>query len=189
MQAEDLAASADAAPRLSDLGASPAAEGRYEVVSELGVGGMGRVDLVEDAHLHRRVARKELLLPQPAMERRFLREARITAQLEHPGIVPVYELGRGGDGSLYYTMRRVRGRTLREELEDCGSLQERLALLSHFVDLCHALGYAHSRAVIHRDIKPDNVMVGSFGETLVLDWGLAKLAHEVDEVGDAVARR
>jgi serine/threonine protein kinase len=105
---------------------------------------------------------------------RFLQEARITGQLEHPSIVPVYELGHRKDGALYYTMKLVRGKSLSKAIREAGSLRERLMLLPHFIDLCNAIAYAHSRHVVHRDIKPANVMVGEFGETVVLDWGLAK---------------
>ncbi len=106
---------------------------------------------------------------------RFLREARVTGQLGHPSIVPVYELGRKSDGTLYYTMKVVHGRTLAQALDQCKDLKQRLGLLTHFIDLCQAIAYAHSRGVVHRDIKPANVMVGEFGETVVLDWGLAKV--------------
>jgi eukaryotic-like serine/threonine-protein kinase len=165
--------------------------------AELGRGGMGRVILAFDGHLKRLVAVKELLLdPAPGgssdprasikrqrAEARFAREARITGFLEHPGVVPVHELGRRSDGVLYYTMKQVRGQTLRDALRRCDedfadspaqALQARLRLLGHFGRLCQAIAYAHSRGVIHRDIKPDNVMIGQFGETVVLDWGLAK---------------
>lgn len=146
---------------------------------ELGRGGIGRVVAAKDRQLGRDVAIKELLQPGDGawtpQALRFLREARVTAQLEHPGIVPVYELGRRADGRLYYTMRRVRGRTLADTLSAAEGLPGRLLLLGHVVDLCQAIGYAHSRGVIHRDIKPQNVMVGAFGETMVLDWGLARL--------------
>ena len=174
--------------------------GRYTELREHARGGMGRVLLVHDDFLGREIALKELL-PQlgdadehstldasavrdgmhPSPVRfaahiiaRFLQEARITGQLEHPSIVPVYELGHRRDGSLYYTMKLVRGRSLARAIKECGNLEERLRLLPHFVDLCQAIAYAHSRKIIHRDIKPANVMVGEFGETVVLDWGLAK---------------
>ena len=158
---------------------------------EIGRGGIGRVLIATDEHLGRQIAVKELL-SDPARPRtpaagdsdaivtRFLTEARVTAQLEHPSIVPVHELGRREDGTLYYTMRLVRGRTLRHALEATSDLSERLRLLGHFVDLCQAIAYAHSRRVVHRDIKPDNVMVGQFGETVVLDWGLAKVRGKAD---------
>ncbi len=168
--------------------------GRYSHVSEQGRGGMGRVLLVHDEFLGREVALKELLPgtgdTPPAKQSparrgmsllaRFLQEARVTGQLEHPSIVPVYELGHRPDGTLYYTMKLVRGQTLQDAIRKCESLQERLQLLSHFVDICQAIAYAHSRAVIHRDLKPANIMVGEFGETVVLDWGLAKIKDNVD---------
>jgi serine/threonine protein kinase len=183
---------------------------------------MGRVLLVHDDHFGRDIALKELLpsmgevsgdAPTALGEEhlspvrfsagviaRFLQEARITGQLEHPSIVPVYELGHRKDGSLYYTMKLVRGQSLAKAIESCGGLEERLWLLPHFVDLCQAIAYAHSRSIVHRDIKPANVMVGEFGETVVLDWGLAKKwdredVHEAQlketvlamHLGDAVA--
>lgn len=172
---------------LSQALVTPETDGRYESVTELGVGGMGRVDLIDDLHLHRPVARKALLINHPATEMRFLREARITAQLEHPGVVPIYELGKKPDGTLYYTMKQIRGDTLHQALDACHDLEDRLALLGAFVDLCNAVGYAHDKGVVHRDLKPDNVMIGPFGETLVLDWGLAKIAGEEEVPLDAAA--
>ncbi len=168
--------------------------GRYVYLSpdgergaELGRGGIGRVLLAMDQHLGREVAIKELLQDgaaiDPELMTRFLAEARITGQLEHPNIVPVYELGRRADGRLYYTMQMVRGETLSAALERARTLVERLALLSHFAGLCNAIAYAHSRGVVHRDIKPDNVMIGEFGETIVLDWGIAKIQGEPDMPG------
>ncbi len=161
--------------------------------SIIGRGGIGRVLLVEDLHLGRQVALKELLEeveptedsgsgsePRSRASERFLREARITGQLEHPNIVPVHELGQRADGTLYYTMKVVHGSTLSKALKTSPDLEARLKLLPHFVDLCQAMAYAHSRGVIHRDIKPSNVMVGQFGETVVLDWGLAKKKGEGD---------
>ncbi len=159
---------------------------RYEVFEELGRGGMGRVERAHDAVLHRSIARKALLVPHPGIRARFLREARITAQLEHPGIVPVYELGRAADGTLFYTMKEVRGRTLRDALDATETIDERLELLAVLVDVCQAIGYAHSKGVVHRDLKPENVMIGAFGETTVLDWGLAK-AHGEPDVDDLSA--
>ena len=168
--------------------------GRYRVLDRLGAGGIGQVDRALDTHLGREVAIKSLLphvgggrkagAESPtrspagmagwsAAERRFLNEARITGQLEHPGIVPVHELGRRADGTPYYAMKRVRGVTMTEALSG-RDFTGRLALLPNFVDLCQAVAYAHSRGIIHRDLKPDNVMLGEFGETVVLDWGLAK---------------
>jgi WD40 repeat protein len=156
---------------------------------ELGRGGIGRVFLTFDRTLGRDVAMKELLpelleqsddegYTERFLATRFLREARITGQLEHPNIVPVYELGREPSGRLYYTMRVVRGRTLTSAIIESKSISERLTLVNHFAGLCQAIAYAHSRGVLHRDIKPDNVMIGEFGETFVLDWGLAKIVEE-----------
>lgn len=167
---------------------------------ELGRGGIGRVLVAFDEHLGREVALKELLpqipqdparAPNPRLSiatTRFLREARVTGQLEHPNIVPVYELGRRQDGTLYYTMKVVRGRNLAQALAGCRDLRDRLGLLKHFADVCDAIAYAHSRGVVHRDIKPDNVMVGEFGETVVLDWGLAKTAQGEDLRGGELAQ-
>lgn len=186
--ADTLEVIVSAEPRaLSDATGTPEARGRYRRLLSLGEGGMGRVDLVDDTHLHRRVARKELLSGDPSIVARFLREARITAQLDHPGIVPIHELGVRADGTVYYTMKRVRGTTLREKLNECASLPDRLALLVHYADLCQAVGFAHSKGVIHRDLKPENVMVGPFGETLVLDWGLATLLGEPEQPGSGSA--
>jgi tetratricopeptide (TPR) repeat protein len=157
---------------------------------QLGKGGIGSVYLVFDRFVGRDVALKELQGPEAgeaadthgtsAQEQRFLREARVTGQLEHPAIVPVYELGRRTSGNLYYTMRRVLGRNLHQAIREAKTLEKRLDLLPHFISMCQALAYAHSRAVIHRDVKPQNVMIGQFGETYVLDWGLARVKGKAD---------
>jgi WD40 repeat protein len=167
--------------------------GRYraEPGAELGRGAIGRVYVAQDSHLGRQVAIKELLEADPHAAHgaalhavsRFLREARVTGGLEHPGIVPVYELGRRADGTLYYAMRVVRGRTLSQAIAHAKSVSERLALVNHFSGLCQAIAYAHSRGVVHRDLKPDNVMIGEFGETVVLDWGMAKLCADEESSG------
>jgi len=157
---------------------------------ELGRGAIGRVFVAQDEHLDRRVAIKVLLEGVTESSdastvlqttTRFLREARVTGSLEHPNIVPVYELGRRADGALYYTMRVVHGRTLARAITDAQNIRERLALVNHFSGLCQAIAYAHSRGIVHRDIKPDNVMIGEFGETVVLDWGMAKRVDDHDE--------
>jgi eukaryotic-like serine/threonine-protein kinase len=182
------------APALDIFNLGSELAGRYTYNSpdgadgaEIGRGGIGRVLLATDRHLEREVAIKELrldLLPDAGASTedavRFLSEARITGQLEHPNIVPVYEIGRRADGRLYYTMRVVRGETLGQALARAKALPERLALLHHFSGLCNAIAYAHSRGVVHRDIKPDNVMIGEFGETIVLDWGIAKVRGQAD---------
>lgn len=189
-------------------GLTPEAEGRYAngppgaltgEAKVLGQGGMGRVVALFDLHLGRQVAVKELVgAANPAsygsggsasLLDRFVREARITAQLEHPAIVPVHELGRRPDGSLYYTMRRIHGRTLEEAITSAGGLDGRLRLVGHFVSLCEAMAYAHSRGVVHRDLKPRNVMVGEFGETVVLDWGLARARSEPDLRAGELSRK
>jgi WD40 repeat protein len=177
-------------PREQPLAVTHEHPGRYSSgarARELGRGGIGRVFVALDEHLGREVAIKELL-PERGEVRagkepilRFLREARVTGQLEHPNIVPVYELGRRADGALYYTMRIVRGQTLSAALTGNRDLGARLRLVNHFSGLCQAIAYAHSRGVVHRDIKPDNVMIGEFGETVVLDWGLAKLKSASEE--------
>lgn len=161
--------------------------------SEIGRGGIGRVCLLVDQHLGREVALKELLAEgteQPSMDGtlRLLAEARITGQLEHPNIVPVYDIGRRQDGRLYYTMRVIRGSTLSDALSAASSLTARLELLPHVARACNALAYAHSRGVIHRDIKPDNIMIGEFGETVVLDWGIAKLRGATSSGSRAMPR-
>ncbi|HEX4386643.1 MAG TPA: serine/threonine-protein kinase, partial [Myxococcales bacterium] len=177
---------------------TPETPGRYTVKREYGRGGQSRVLLAYDEHLLREIALKELLgdieergsrSTSQAASARFIREARITGQLEHPNIVPVYELGQHVDGSVYYTQKLVKGATLKARLADCREAGARLSLLAHFADICHAVAYAHSRGVVHRDLKPDNVMVGQFGETVVLDWGLAKARGEKDLRGPAVLRK
>lgn len=177
---------ADAVWSLSAVDEFP---GRYTEGSLHSQGGMGRILVVHDRHLGRDIALKELLsdrAPDSPLRvstpdlMRFVREARITGQLEHPSVIPIYEVGRRTDGSPYYTMKLVRGQTLQDAVEQAPTLRARLALLKHFVDLGNAIAYAHSRGVIHRDIKPDNVMVGAFGETVVIDWGLAKVRDQSD---------
>lgn len=179
---------------LESTGVIPAVQehpGRYKEIRAFAAGGMGKIWLMHDSHLGRDIALKQLLpdrLPgatftgPPTAElmtipiiARFLQEARITGQLEHPSIIPVYELGYRADGSLYYTMKFVRGRSMQQALGDAKDIVDRLKLLKHFQDLCYAIAYAHSRGVIHRDIKPLNVMIGEFGETVAIDWGIAKV--------------
>ncbi len=159
---------------------SPPEPARYTFVREVGRGGIGRVLAVEDVRLRRVVARKDLIggtaggRVSRTQEQRFLREARLTGRLEHPGIVPVYDVGRDDDGRPYYTMRLVRGRSLADALAAAAGMADRLRLLGHFVDLCQAVAYANGQGVVHRDVKPANVMLGDYGETLLVDWGIAK---------------
>lgn len=165
--------------------------GRYPIIGALGEGGMGQVVLVADPVLGREVAAKLLKIDDEQARQRFYREARITGQLEHPNIVPLYELDQAG-GVDYFTMKQVRGRSLSELLADDGEQeldpqQEAKRLVEHlgaFLKMCDAMAYAHSHSVIHRDLKPSNVMVGEFGEVLVLDWGLAKRIGEEEETGE-----
>jgi eukaryotic-like serine/threonine-protein kinase len=156
---------------------------RYDQVAEHARGGLGRVVRAVDKRLGRTVAVKELLRHDEVHEAQFVREALITARLEHPGIVPVHEAGRWPNGSPYYVMKLVEGRTLKELFASKPSLTERLALLQHVIAIADAVGYAHSEGVIHRDLKPSNVIVGEFGETIVIDWGLARdTKRDVPEV-------
>jgi serine/threonine protein kinase len=151
----------------------------YQLIETLGKGGMGEVSRCCDPALGRDLAIKVMkaaLCGHPDVERRFLREARITASLQHPNIVSVHNLGRLADGRLHYTMRLVRGQTFAAILKEEAGKAERLPfLLSIFEKICQAVAYAHSKRVIHRDLKPHNVMVGRFGEVQVMDWGLAKV--------------
>jgi len=159
--------------------------GRYAVVGRLGRGGMGEVLRVRDLELDREMAAKVMLELSDARQlEKFLLEARITGQLEHPAIVPVHELGRTTDGRAYFTMKRVQGEDLArvldrlaEDPEARPTLAERLGI---FTKVCDAMAFAHARGVIHRDLKPANVMVGEFGEVQVMDWGLAKVLGQQD---------
>lgn len=158
---------------------------RYEILAEHGHGGLGRVYRAHDKELGRDVALKELIHPTYHSELRFIREARITAHLEHPGIVPVHEAGRWPDGTPFYSMKLVAGRPLSALLADAKTLEQRLAFLPHLIAVADAIAYAHDRRVIHRDLKPSNIIIGEFGETIVIDWGLAKdLAEAADDTRD-----
>jgi serine/threonine-protein kinase len=170
---------------------------RYTLTRLHGQGGLGRVWVARDNDLNREVALKELqeeCAENPVAKSRFLKEAQITGQLEHPNIVPVYELGSRGEDQPFYTMRFLRGATLRHAISDYHKKRkvgtddplELRRLLSAFVGVCHALAYAHSRGVIHRDVKPSNIAMGDFGEVVLLDWGLAKIAHAEDNVSDTL---
>ena len=147
---------------------------RYRVLDELGSGGMGTVYLAADTELNRRVAIKVLNTPETSDDlcRRMVREAQIIAGLEHPGIVPVHDVGVVADGRVFYAMKYVRGSRLDEFAAQTDSFGERLR---KFQAVCDAVAFAHAHGVIHRDLKPQNVMIGSFGEVLVLDWGVAKI--------------
>jgi eukaryotic-like serine/threonine-protein kinase len=175
----------------------PEGRDRYTLSRVHATGGIGRVWLAHDTSLRRDVALKELRPDRSSNEAlwpRFLREARVTGQLEHPGIVPIYEVGqRPDDKAPFYTMRFIRGQTLAEAANqyhsrlakgEAGPLELR-KLLTAFIGTCNAVAYAHSRGVLHRDLKPQNVVLGAFGEVIVLDWGLAKIAGD-DEDGPEI---
>ncbi|HKO04720.1 MAG TPA: serine/threonine-protein kinase [Candidatus Acidoferrales bacterium] len=150
---------------------------RYRLVSRIGRGGMGAVFLAEDQTLGRRVALKVLDVPDDAgnLAARLLREARILAALEHPGIVPVHDAGTLPDGRVFYAMKYVEGSRLDEHARALEATPDRLRI---FQKICDAVAFAHSRGVLHRDLKPENIMVGPFGEVLVMDWGVAKILRE-----------
>ena len=150
---------------------------KYTFVKELGRGGMGTVYLAEDSELTRYVAIKVLNTPEVTddLRRRMIREAQIIARLEHPGIVPVHDVGTLPDGRIYYAMKFVRGSRLDEYAAHGASLNDRLR---KFQAVCDAVAFAHAHGVIHRDLKPQNIMIGSFGEVLVLDWGIAKIRDD-----------
>ena len=166
-------------------------EGKYVRLDELGRGGQSIVWRALDRFVGREVALKELTSPgsgespgsSGAARARFLREARLTAQLDHPGIVAVHELAKRPDGTLYTAQKLIRGRTFKAALAQCRTLVQRLELLPHLVDAAQAVAYAHARGVVHRDLKPSNVMVGPYGETVVVDWGLAKRRGEAEPAG------
>lgn len=147
---------------------------RYEILETIGRGGMATVYLARDRELQRDVALKVLGTPDltPEASARMLGEARIIARLEHPGIVPVHDVGRLPDGRIYYAMKRVSGRRLDEIVR---ARAPRAELVRIFQRIVEAVAFSHAHGVIHRDLKPENVMVGSFGEVLVMDWGLAKV--------------
>lgn len=165
--------------------------GRYRVRGEIGRGGMGRVLLAEDPELGRVVAIKILLDPSSIHHdhlQRFVAEARITSQLEHPNIIPVHDLGVTDEGQLYFVMKRVVGHGLDQVILELAAGKPettehwtRRRLLTTFVQLCNAVGYAHERGVLHRDLKPANVMLGRFGEVMLMDWGVARLLKQLED--------
>ncbi len=171
-------------PSSAELGPRRRVE-QYQLLGELARGGVGIILRGHDVDLGRDVAMK-VLRPEhadrPSLIQRFVEEAQIGGQLQHPGIVPVYELGMREDGRPFFTMKLIKGRTLSEVLRDgSGEAGERRRLLSIFADVCQTVAYAHSKGVVHRDLKPANIMVGAFGEVLVVDWGLAKVLVRSDE--------
>src|SRR5256884_537120 len=156
---------------------------RYRLLERIARGGMGVVYAAEDENLQRRVALKVLDVPgtDGDLANRLVREARVLAALEHPGIVPVHDVGTLADGRVFYTMKFVEGQRLDKYIVSVTSIPDRLRL---FLRICDAVAFAHARGALHRDLKPANIMVGPFGEVLVMDWGLAKILQE-EVVGDA----
>jgi serine/threonine-protein kinase len=186
---------APARPAPAAVGEPTAAGLRFRILRPHAQGGLGQVSVALDEELRREVALKEIqqrLADDPASRARFLREAEVTGHLEHPGIVPVYGLGAYADGRPYYAMRFIKGDSFKGAIErfhradtarrDVGERALELRqLLGRLVAVCNAVAYAHSRGVIHRDLKADNVMLGQYGETLVVDWGLAKVLGRPEE--------
>jgi serine/threonine protein kinase/tetratricopeptide (TPR) repeat protein len=184
----DAASEDPNATRVDPVGPARSADQRFRILRPHAQGGLGKVSVALDEELHREVALKEIQerhADDPNSRWRFLLEAEVTGRLEHPGIVPVYGLGAYADGRPFYAMRLIKGDSLREAIDrfhkadvpgrDPGERTLGLReLLGRFIDVCNAVAYAHSRGVLHRDIKPANIMLGKYGETLVLDWGLAK---------------
>jgi serine/threonine-protein kinase len=153
---------------------------RYEILEPIGQGGMGTVYRARDRALDREVALKVLRaeVSSPEWAARLEREARILARLEHPGVVPVHDVGTLTDGRIYYLMKLVRGQRL-DQFAQQVTLAE---VLRAFLRICDTVGFAHAQGVVHRDLKPTNIMVGPFGEVLVLDWGIARLADSADGI-------
>jgi serine/threonine protein kinase len=176
----------------------PSSGVRFRILRPHRRGGLGEVFVAEDQELHREVALKEIQdehADDPESRGRFVREAEVTGGLEHPGIVPVYGLGTYADGRPYYAMRFIKGDSLHDAIQrfheaeqssrDPGSrMLELRKLLGRFLDVCNAIAYAHSRGVLHRDLKPGNIMLGPYGETLVVDWGLAKTLDQAQDQPD-----
>jgi WD40 repeat protein/serine/threonine protein kinase len=152
----------------------------YRIEGEVAQGGIGRVLSARDERLDRRVAVKVLLEDSGAYEDRFVREALVTARLQHPSIVPVYEAGRWPSGEPFYSMKLVSGKPLLDVIEQSRTLDERLPLLTRVLAVADAVAYAHERRIIHRDLKPANILVGAHGETILIDWGLAKDLNEAN---------
>jgi len=170
---------------IEEAGAPDLTGTRYSMVRSVASGGMGQIYLVRDSELGREVALKVMNFPEVTEELagRMLREARIIARLEHPGIVPVHDVGRLPDGRIFFTMKYVQGHRLDEYINEKLTVAE---LVRCFLPMSEAVAFAHSKGVIHRDLKPENIMVGPFGEVLVMDWGIAKFGQ--DDSADGTQR-
>ena len=167
------------------------ADQKYQIEKKIAEGGMGVILSALDKNIQRRVAMKIISADQSDNQdhiSRFIEEVQITGQLEHPNIVPTYELGTGPDGNVYYTMKLVKGKTLDDILEKLKakkSFSKTVGytlpkLLQIFVQICNGIAFAHSKGVIHRDLKPENIMIGEFGEVFIMDWGLAKVLGKAE---------
>ena len=185
---------------LAELAGAPAdairpLEGRFALVSKLGKGGMGEVFAAQDGMLNREVAVKVLSTDAKIGLARFVREAQVTAQLSHPNVIPVYGLEETDEGNPALTMKLIHGNTFAEYIKQCSSAtgtsdydHERHGQngrIENFLRVCDAISYSHSRGVIHRDLKPDNLMIGTYGEVYVMDWGIARLLGEPNEESSA----
>ncbi|HEV7556423.1 MAG TPA: serine/threonine-protein kinase, partial [Kofleriaceae bacterium] len=173
-------------PTLYDRPSTPAAgpaklAARFRAVREIARGGMGRVVEAIDIELGRTVAVKQVLSTHPDARRRFEREIAITARLEHPSIVPLYDAGTSLNGDPFYVMRKLTGAPLDHVIRDATTLDRRLLLLPNLLAVADAVAHAHGRGVLHRDLKPSNVLVGDLGDTVVIDWGLAKIVGDPDD--------
>jgi WD40 repeat protein len=182
-EADTVADSEAAAARAGELLAElpTVARDHYEPLHELARGGIGKISVARDRRLDRLIAIKELRKVTHYAELRFAREIRISARLQHPSIVPVHEAGLWPDGQPFLAMKLVTGKSLEEAIGLAGTREARMLLLRHVTDVADAVAYAHSEGIVHRDLKPANVLVGPFGETVVIDWGLAKDLRAPDE--------
>jgi len=181
----ELTAGPASVPGSVEQATGPEMAERYQLEGRLGKGGMADVHLFRDRRIGRDVALKTLRKGDAQSRDRFIREVRVQGQLEHPAVVPVYDLGMHGDGRPFFTMRRLRGATVREILRGLRNGNPEIAkehsqrrLLTGFADVCLAVHYAHEHGVVHRDLKPENIMLGDFGEVYVLDWGIARVSGD-----------
>ncbi|MCP3958035.1 MAG: protein kinase [bacterium] len=178
------------APRIGTQVPRQDVEARYSDQGQVGRGGMSTVRRMRDRSLLRETALKKLdsdLAVSEEQVQRFLLEAQITGQLDHPNIVPIHELGLDAEGAYYFTMKMVEGQTLAEKIDEAGDSRlepDRLAeLLQVLIKVCEALSFAHSRGVVHRDVKPSNIMVGQFGQVYIMDWGVARILPLSEDTG------
>jgi len=195
VQADLLLRGESSGPELEGHGASSA---KYYVEREVTRGGMGKIMIAVDRDLRRRVAMK-VLLPGSGASRaqleRFLEEAQATGQLEHPNIVPIHEIGIDRNGRPFFTMKLVKGISLKEVIDELWKKRPSFTkkytpvkLLQIFLQVCNGMSFAHSKGVVHRDLKPENIMIGDYGEVLVMDWGLAKILGREDRAGDELVQ-